>query len=387
MLIPFNPSSGTVGKSIEMPGSRVAVAPGGKHALAFSGQEDGYVVDLGSGRISPPIVLGPFPESVAFSPDGTMAYVADAGEAACIVLCARGPGVRPSDYVTPLDMETGRVESPIHVCSGPLQVAMSPQGKTLWVSCGFAGVESISLASGHVSHYDVPGSPGNISFTDGGRTVVVGQIFVEDLQTVSPWINLINTATGKVSKSIVVGRPGITSVAALTPQGIAYVNTWGWPTPPQPHAPAEYTTEIVPLDLHSRQLGPALSASGHQRVLAVGYWPGVGVRYLTAPDANGVVIEYDPADATTVRILTSARDSAPLGLSNLTGLVAVDPSSPVAIMQIGSEATAPTRELETLNLMNGTVSHVIPLPVAVSYESVAFDGGPSIDGFLPSLAA
>ena len=70
-------------------------------------------------------------------------------------------------------------------------------------------------------------------------------------------IVLIDPVTRRVGKPIKVGLPGGTSVAAVTPAGVAYIDTWGHTGPR-----GEVTTEIIPLDLRSGRLGTPL-VGGH----------------------------------------------------------------------------------------------------------------------------
>ena len=265
VLIPLDPVTGRLGASIVVPAAGVvAVAPGGRFALLVDPDHDlAYPVELENGQVGRPIHVGSRPSSVAFSHGGTMAYIADAGSAGCAL---PGPNCSTrSDLVTPVDLTTDEPGRPIHTCAGPLQVAMAPSGDMLWVACFFGGVDEISTSSGRVvAHFDVPGSPGNFAFADGGRTVIVGQIGVEDLQTVANYIVLIDPMTRRVGKPIKVGLPGGTSVAAVTPTGVAYIDTWGHTGPR-----GQVTTEIIPLDLRSGRLGTPLAVPGSGEPVAV----------------------------------------------------------------------------------------------------------------------
>ena len=209
VLIPLDPVTGLVGASIVVPAQGVvAVAPGGRSALLVDPDHDlAYPVELENGQVGRPIHVGSRPSSVAFSHGGTMAYITDAGSAGCAL---PGPNCSTrSDLVTPVDLTTDEPGHPIHTCPGPMQVAMAPSGDMLWVACFFGGVDEISTSSGRVvAHFDVPGSPGNFAFADGGRTVIVGQIGVEDLQIVPNYIVLIDPVTRRVGKPIKVGLPG-----------------------------------------------------------------------------------------------------------------------------------------------------------------------------------
>jgi hypothetical protein len=395
VLIPFDPTSDRVGSSITLPAQgTVAIAPGGREALVLTADNDlAYPVDLHDGAIGRPISVGPGPDSVAFAPDGTVAYIADAGSDACAIACFPDHGrEKPGDEVTPVNLLTNKPERPIRTCQGPMQLAMSPTGSTLLVACNFGGIDVVATGTKRViAHYDVPGSPGNVAFANDGRTVIVGQIFVADLQTVLSWIVLINSDTGQVSKPVVVGKPGGTSVAALTPGGIAYINTWGRPIPPseaaQPGATGEYTTEIVPFDLQSRRVGqPVAVPTADQPVAAVAYWPGFGVRYVTSPDPSGNIVEYQPGRGSRLIRTGSPNNPGPASF-NFSGIVALDPNTPLAIMSVGSSgntAREGVQALKIVNLATGAVSPAIRLPSSVSSVSVEFDGGPMLNVETPT---
>ena len=364
VLIPLDPVTGRLGASIVVPAQGVvAVAPGGRFALLVDPAHDiAYRVELGNGHISRAIHVGSRPSSVAFSPGGTMAYIADAGSAGCALPgpnCSTG-----SDLVTPVDLTTDEPGHPIHTCPGPMQVAMAPLGDMLWVACFFDGVDEISTSSGRVvAHFDVPGSPGNFAFADGGRTVIVGQIGVEDLQMVPNDIVLIDPLTRRVGKPITVGSPGGTSVAAITPAGVAYIDTWA-----HTGLHGEVTTEIIPLDFRSGGLGPPLVVRGSgEPVAAVGSWPGTNVRYVTYPDSRGDLWEGTPDSSARRLIATGFRDTQ-RGIEDAR-IVAIDPTAPYAIVGASSGA----RSIKTVNLATGDVGRAIHLPASLSpFFSVQF---------------
>jgi hypothetical protein len=369
VLVPLDPATGQLGGPIVVPAQGpVAVAPGGRIALLLDEMHDlAYPVDLADGHVGRPVDAGPMPMSVAFSPDGTMAYIADAGSDGCFLPCLRGtPGATKSDLVTPLNLATDEPGPPIHTCPGPMQVAIAPSGATLWVACFFGGVDEVSTSTDRtLAHYDVPGSPGNFAFADGGRTVIVCQIVVEDLQTAPNYVVLIDSVTGRVGKPIEVGLPGGTSVAAVTPGGVAYIATWGHTGPG-----GEVTTEIVPLDLASGRLGPHLQVQSFpgEPVAVVGYWTGAGVRYLTYPDSNGNLGEGALGSSVSMLIRTGFR-ATQQGIH--ASIVAIDPVAPYAIVA-GRSSTAGAASITTVNLLTGHVGRRIQLPASITTFSVEF---------------
>ena len=364
VLIPLDPVTGRLGASIVVPAAGVvAVAPGGRFALLVDPDHDlAYPVELENGQVGRPIHVGSRPSSVAFSHSGTMAYIADAGSAGCAL---PGPNCSTrSDLVTPVDLTTDEPGRPIHTCAGPLQVAMAPSDEMLWVACFFGGVDEISTSSGRVvAHFGVPGSPGNFAFADGGRTVIVGQIGVEDLQTVANYIVLIDPMTRRVGKPIKVGLPGGTSVAAVTPTGVAYINTWG-DTGPR----GQVTTEIIPLDLRSGRLGTPLAVPGSgEPVAVVEPGPGKNVRYITYPDSRGDLWE-GASDSSASRLMSTGIRDIQRGTENAQ-IVAVDPTAPYVVVG----ARSGVRSIKIVNLATGHVRGAIHLPASLSpFFSVQF---------------
>jgi DNA-binding beta-propeller fold protein YncE len=359
VLIPLDPVTSQIGAPIVVPAQGgVAIAPGGRLALLLDPVSDLlYPVDLPDGQVGRPIHVGSRPASVAFSPDGTTAYVADAGSDGCAL---PGPNcTTKSDVVTPVNLRTDRTEHPIRICPGPMQVAMDPSGLTLWVACFLGGVDEVSTSTDRVvAHFAVPGSPGNIAFADGGRTVIVGQIVVQDLQVIRSYVVLVDAATGRVGKPINVGLPGGTSIAAVTPSGVAYISTWGHTGPG-----GQVTTEIVPLDLRSGRLGSAVAVRGSGEPVAyAGYWPGVGVRYVTYASPSGDLWEGAPNSSTSSVISTGIRDTYK-GVQNAF-MVAIDPNAPYVIVGASSSGGGVT-SIKMINLATRGVGATIAPPGAV----------------------
>lgn len=384
-LIPFDLRTSELGQPIKVPG-QVVVAPGGKLAVVFNRADDlAYVLDLRTGRLGPPINVGPKPVSVAFTPNGTRAYIADAGRDACVVACL-GPGAVASDAVVTLDLTTGRPGRPIHVCQGPMELAMAPSGLTLLVACYFNGVMAISTATNRViAHYAVPGSPGNIAFIDGGTSAVVGQIFVEDLQEVAPSINIINLETGHVGKTISAGVPGGTTyVSAVTPSGIAYINGWRQVVPSQPGI----LPDIFSLDLRTGHVdGPIKVPGTNPYATTVGYWKGFGVRYLTAPDQTGKIYVEDPGTGRIQTFATGSPNFTGISASPSSDVIALDPKTPLAIVEafpVSDGKGGATSFLKLADLATGKVGPTVWLPRHMSPSSVEFAGGPSLNSETPS---
>ena len=98
----------------------VAFSPNGKKAYVANYNEDTVsVITVATGEETSTITVGNGPTSVAFSPNGKKAYVANYNE----------------DTVSVINVSTGTVQGdPIDVGDGPLSVAFSPNGKKAYVA-------------------------------------------------------------------------------------------------------------------------------------------------------------------------------------------------------------------------------------------------------------
>ena len=100
----------------------LAVAPGGTAyvlAVPSPDSQQGFVVPVHvrAGTTGNPIKVGLSPLQIAFTPDGTMAYVANYASAS----------------VTPIRLADGRAEPPIAAGKIPTRLAASPDGATVYV--------------------------------------------------------------------------------------------------------------------------------------------------------------------------------------------------------------------------------------------------------------
>ena len=101
------------------------------------------------------ITVGMNPNSVAFSPNGKKAYVANIFD----------------DTVSVITVKTGAVTDTISVGDGPYSVAFSPNGKKAYVSNSNAGTVSvITVKTGVVTNtISVGGFPELVAFTPNGK--------------------------------------------------------------------------------------------------------------------------------------------------------------------------------------------------------------------------
>ena len=118
-------------------GSPAAQRPGVQQAhgpVAYVVSDStGSVTPIGTATNTPagkPIMIGNFPGAVAITPDGKTVYV------------TRGSlftgGSRPG-WVTPISTATGMLGKPIPVGGGPMAIAITPDGKTAYVANYLSG--------------------------------------------------------------------------------------------------------------------------------------------------------------------------------------------------------------------------------------------------------
>jgi YVTN family beta-propeller protein len=149
----------------------------------------------------PPITVGIEPYGLAITPDGKTVYIANYG----------------SGTVTPIATATNTAGPPITVGFGPLDIAITPDGKTAYVANADDGtVTPIATATNIPGPSITVGSfPENIAITPDGKTAYVAN---DESGTVTP----IATATNTADPPITVGLDPLD--IAITPDGkTAYV--------------------------------------------------------------------------------------------------------------------------------------------------------------------
>jgi DNA-binding beta-propeller fold protein YncE len=99
-------------------------------------------IDLATGKALKPIKVGLGPQGIAISPDGTTAYVTDAG--AIPSLSQAGP---PAKTVTPIDLATDAAGRAIPVGNGPEAITVTPGGTAFVANTDSESVTPIDLTS------------------------------------------------------------------------------------------------------------------------------------------------------------------------------------------------------------------------------------------------
>jgi DNA-binding beta-propeller fold protein YncE len=224
-VIPISTATNSPGKPIPvpMPGYRpfdITMNPDGKTAyLTFSwsigSSLSGSILPISTATNTPgkPIRLAsgtrPYVREIVFSPDGKTAYAA-AGS------LAFGPGwtthLRPA-AVIPINTATNTPGTPIRLSHGESDIAITPDGKTLYVE-GSDTITPISTAT-HTPGTPIrisagAGSKANMAITPDGKT-----LYVEGSDTIIP----ISTATNTPGTPIRI--KGGFGQMTITPDGKA----------------------------------------------------------------------------------------------------------------------------------------------------------------------
>ena len=194
----------TVSKEIQISGdlTGVAFSPDGTQAYVPNIGENGdgtvSVITVATGAVTNTIAVGSLPAGVAFSPDGTQAYVPNSG----------------GETVSVIAVATGTVTGSIWVGTGPEGVAFSPDGTQAYVSRLNGTVAVVTVATGTLSKTIIVGSrPEGVAFSPDGAQVYVPTSGENGEGTVS----VITVATATVTGTVPVGT--YPSGVAFSPDG------------------------------------------------------------------------------------------------------------------------------------------------------------------------
>lgn len=191
------------GLAVAPDGSLWVTNAGGTKAWLLSPRGSGAATPIGSAE------AGPGPVHIAFSPDGTRAYVTDFAGAA----------------LTVIDTKTLQVVDSITTPAGPHAIAIAPDGHELYVACPTGGAfivvdpaaskvsATIALPSGAV--------PYGLALAPDGKTVYVSDVTFGRLYAV-------DVATRQVRGSVQVGaRPALVAWVSHTTRLIVANNGSG----------------------------------------------------------------------------------------------------------------------------------------------------------------
>jgi DNA-binding beta-propeller fold protein YncE len=269
-VVPFSVATGQPGAPIHVAGAQVAaVAPDG--TLYVGGHGVVTPISTATNTVRTPVNALGDPGSMAVTPDGRTLYVADSD----------------TGVVLPISTATNRPGRPIHVEAKDAGVvngagiAVSPDGKTLWVLTN-TGVIPVSTASGRTgTPMYVSGTPVAMAITPSGRTAYVVRN-ADAFAAVSP----LDLVTHTVEKSIPV--PGLAEWVTISPSGqTAYVGYLGGPV-----IPINTTTNVKGPYFGWSQLTMTIAFGSSQNTVYTCGWQGV-IPASTTTDTLGATL-YDP---------------------------------------------------------------------------------------------
>ena len=181
------------------------------------------VINTATNTALKPITVGLGVNAIAVTPNGKTVYVSSGARITNGMVCGSGGPQTGANTVTPINTATNEPGRPINVGQSPGAIAITPDGKTAYV-LSQRGVVPVSTAT------DKPGKPINagkdltgIAITPDGKTAYV-------VSTLSAAVTPIRIATDTALKAIKIGIPPsgyeFPDQIAITPDsGTAYVST------------------------------------------------------------------------------------------------------------------------------------------------------------------
>jgi YVTN family beta-propeller protein len=236
-----------------------------------------YVVNSGDGTVTPidlatgvtetPIPVGADPTSIAITPDGRTAYVTNYGSSC--------PG---SCTVTPIDLSTDTAEQPITVDNGANSVAVTPDGAMAFdvdAASSTGNIYPIDVATNTAgTAIATNANPYAVAISPNGSTAYVSNPPVTSIEPseVLP-VNVTNDSVG--SPITVGGTNSDASGLAITPDGTTlYVADSG-------------SESIVPVDLSTQTAGSPISVGTDP--VAVAVTPSGTTAFAVVAGSNSVV--------------------------------------------------------------------------------------------------
>jgi DNA-binding beta-propeller fold protein YncE len=221
-LVPINTSTNVAGKAINVGTDPQSIAfnPNGKFAYVVDGFDAATTpanapgtitpVNLAEGVAGPPIKVGTNPGSIAITPDGRTAYVANSNSI-----------TGTPTTITPINLSTNAPEKTIHVAARTIAVSLNGQTAFALTSTGVVPIATATNIPGRL--IGLGGVPQAIALAPDGQTAWVltapDPRSASDLERVQ--LTAINTATYAVGKVVTLsGMPDSGEFfVAITPNG------------------------------------------------------------------------------------------------------------------------------------------------------------------------
>ena len=319
-LAESNPAGAVIAVVPVASANRVAVAPDGARVYV-TGMDEVVVLSTATNAVIGTIPVGTGPIGVAFTPDGTRAYVANS----------------TASTLSVIDTATSAVTATIALPTGaqPSEVAVTPDGTRVYVT-NFGGdsVSIVNTATQSVTATIAVGSraePGAVAISPDGRRIFVSQGGTESVAVIdgSPGASLLAVAPGGALRSTSTD-PLVQFIASAASIGNALVELNGRPT-----ATAPEVVDGVTLTL------------GTDRPLEVA-GPIVDLTSSTVDARRGIVVDTALLAASAPVLTLSA------GSSLTTFLAALD-----LVQRASVTAVGPLIRLDTGSVLTVTAGAVI----------------------------
>ena len=277
-------------------------------------------IDLTNFRILSNIPVGTGPIYLAITPDGRTVLAADMG----IYDSTDGQTMQDGTTITPINVSNDSAETPIHVGLGPGAIAITPDGKTAYVTLTgtptnvLSEIVPVQLSDGTVGTPIPTGpAPMGIAITpDGNEALVANTGWPPNVpgNTVTP----IDLRTGKAGNPI--PAPPTPFLIDITPNGkLAFVIGSGSSGP--------FTTVLEEIDVASGQVLKSLQLPIESITLAIS--PDGSLAYVagnvspSTPSINTSTRPAEPGEIIPVEIASMTPLPPFTGIGTFPGAIAI----------------------------------------------------------------
>jgi YVTN family beta-propeller protein len=294
------------------------------------------VIDTSSGTVVKTIPVGTFPYGVAVNQAGTFAYVTNAG----------------SDTVSVISTATNAVVATIPLTGlvSPMDIALSPDGKTAYVSCSANAVAVINTAAKTFKTIAVT-NPIGLAVTPTGAFLYV-------VSSSAGKVLVISTLTNAVVATIPVGT-NIPIGVVISPDGTtAYVTNYNAHTVTVIRTGNNVVAKTI--NVSAGPFHEAVSPDGHW--LYVANYNAGGGNLVTVINTNTQTVAGTVVVGTGPNGLAFTQDSAFVGVTN-------ESSNTVSVINTASRAVK-----QTIPVGKGPIGGAVLGPQTVSTVAGGFVG-------------